>query len=416
MHSLRDMGYDLPAALADLLDNSIDAGARCVTIDLGTDWRGSYLRVADDGGGMTERVLEEAMRYGSSRHYTTDDLGNFGLGLKTASLSHCKRLTVATRTTRKGPIRIRRWDLDHIAQTDAWLLERPRRTDAREELVQPLSAGPGTVVLWEKLDRIMGSRRPGGQAALRKAEQVATELRLHLGMIFHRFLAGEVPGRRLRLLINGDPVHPWDPYALDEPLTQRLPLQHLAFEHDGQEYSAVVRPYVLPQQHQFSSSDAHDRAGGPNRWNRQQGLYIYRRDRLIQSGSWNRLRTMDEHSKLARIALDIPPGADEAFHVDVAKMSVGLPDDLRTRLRVLAAAVVAVAQEAYRRPRLVVVDERPESLAPSLSLGDQWPMIVEVLERELADQPELLDRILIALVNARPGAVRPAKAAGMSAG
>lgn len=401
MHSLRDMGYDLPAAVADLIDNSLDAGARRIAVDVHTDWRGSYLRIADDGRGMTDRVLDEAMRYGSTRRYGGGDLGHFGLGLKTASLSQCRRLSVATRTTASGPIRIRRWDLDHVSHTDAWLLERPQRRECRPELCEPLLAGPsGTVVLWEKLDRILGHRRTDSPAAMRKVGQVAEDLSLHLGMIFHRFLNGDVQGRPLHLAINGEPVNAWDPYALSEPLTQRLPVQRLSFEHDGQEHAVVLRPHVLPAQQQFTSPEAHTRAGGPNRWNRQQGLYIYRRNRLIQSGGWNRLRTMDEHSKLARIALDLPVGAEEAFRVNVAKMSVGLPDELRPKLRVVAAGVVSAAQEAYRRrPRLV---EDTETAATGLTLGDQWPMIVDVLEREMSEHPELLDRVLVALVNARP--------------
>jgi hypothetical protein len=405
MHSLRDMGYDLPAAVADLIDNSLDAGATRIDVDLRSDWRGAFLRIADNGRGMTDRVLDEAMRYGSSRDYSTGDLGYFGLGLKTASLSQCRRLTLATRTTTSGRIRVRRWDLDHVAQADAWLLERPQRRDCRDELAEPLLESPGTVVLWEKLDRILGERRPEGAAAQRRIDLASEDLRLHLGMIFHRFLEGAVTARELVLTMNGERVHPWDPYARDEPQTRRLSTQHVRFEHGGREHFIRITPYVLPQQQQFSTSEAHLKAGGPHRWNRQQGLYIYRRDRLIQSGGWNRLRTMDEHSKLARIALDVPPTADEAFRVNVAKMSVGLPDTVRPELRVLIAGVVAAAQDAYRqRPRLVDVSAEPTG-SSGLTLGDQWPLIVDVLESELAAYPELLDRVLVALVNARP---RPA--------
>lgn len=407
MGSLRDMGYDLPAAVADLIDNSIDAGASDVRIDVGADWRGSFLRIADDGRGMSEGQLDEAMRYGSSRMYGKRDLGYFGLGLKTASLSQCRRLTVATRSTLRGRLRVRRWDLDRVAEADSWVLERPRALDCRPELAAPLKGRVGTVVLWEKLDRILGPRRPEGDAALRRLHVVTEELRQHLGMVFHRFLAGEAR-RALKLVLNGEQVEPWDPFVRDERLTRALPEQRIAIEHAGSTFEVPVRSWVLPAQHQFSSSEAHTRAGGPGRWNRQQGFYVYRRDRLIQSGGWNRLRTMDEHSKLARISIDIPAGADEAFRINIAKMSVGLPDDLRPHLRVLVAGVIGQAQEAYRRPVRLAV-ERPDGPAPGLTLGEQWPAIVDVLERELEAHPELLDRVLVALANARPvaGARRP---------
>jgi hypothetical protein len=408
MESLRDIGYDLPAAVADLVDNSIDADAEHVWLDVGHDPDGGWLRIADDGVGMSERRLEEAMRFGSSRSYGTDDLGRFGLGLKTASLSQCRRFTVATRSTLRGPIRIRRWDLDHVARTDSWLLEGPTPRDCPQVLLDPLAGRTGTVVLWERLDRILGSRRPGGDAAAQRLKSVSAECAEHLAMVFHRFLTGEVPGPPLTLLVNGSVLEAWDPFARDQPLTRELPPQNIAFEYAGQRYETTVRPYVLPAQHHFSSPEAHEAASGPNRWNRQQGLYVYRRDRLIQSGGWNRLRTLDEHSKLARIALDIPPEADAAFRINVSKMTVGMPETLRPHLRALIAGIVAIAQEVYRR-RLAVVSPEPHEDQPTssrqtrtLTLGDQWPHVLEALTAELGDQPDVLDRVLVALANVRP--------------
>src|SRR5687768_10576196 len=120
MASLRDMGYDTPSAIADLIDNSIDANAATVDVTIADHGLASWVRIVDDGVGMTPRQLDEAMRYGSSRDYGMRDLGHFGLGLKTASLSQCRRLTVATRTTERGRIHIRRWDLDRVARVDAW--------------------------------------------------------------------------------------------------------------------------------------------------------------------------------------------------------------------------------------------------------------------------------------------------------
>ncbi len=412
MHSLRDMGYDLPSAVADLVDNSIDAGGRRIEIILGTDWRGSYLLLADDGHGMSERQLDEAMRYGSRRAYGDRDLGYFGLGLKTASLSQCRRLTVATRSTARGRTRIRRWDLDNVADWDEWLLERPRALDCRPQLTDPLRQSVGTVVMWENLDRVLGRRRVDGDAAQRRIHTAVEELRLHLGMVFHRYLSGEVRACRLRISLNGEQVPPWDPFARDEPLSQELPTQRLELSDDDGASTVLVRPHILPNQHHFSSPEAHATASGPHRWNRQQGLYIYRRDRLVQSGGWSRLRTIDEHSKLARVAVDIPPGADEAFRINVAKMTVGLPDSLRPQLRVLIAGVVTRAQDVYRqRVRLVPDDPATGHQAGGDSggtvLGDNWANIVAVLERELGEYPELLDKVLLALINTRAPAVDP---------
>ena len=176
MASLRDIGYDLPAAVADLVDNSIDAGARSVEVTLHDAGSGSWVRIADDGLGMRPAELDEAMRYGSERSYTGSDLGCFGLGLKTASLSQARCLTVASRRGPRGWLGIRRWDLDAIDRSDRWLLETPSTTECPAELVTPLEGKGGTVVLWEKLDRLLSFRRPDGAATSRALRAMAIEI------------------------------------------------------------------------------------------------------------------------------------------------------------------------------------------------------------------------------------------------
>jgi len=416
MESLRDIGYDLSAAVADLVDNSLDADALHVDIDLVHDERGGWLRVVDDGLGMTEGDIDEAMRYGSARKYGDRDLGHFGLGLKTASLSQCRCLTVAARTSPRGRIRSRRWDLDRVARTDAWELERLTTRQAPSEAVEPLRNRSGTVVLWQRLDRILGTRRIDGEAAARRLEAAAEEIAEHLAMVFHRFLSGEAEGPSVAMRVNGRSLDAWDPFAREEPMTKLLEPQALSVEHAGATHRVAIQPWILPAQHHFPSPDAHEQAAGPRRWNRQQGLYIYRRDRLVQSGGWNRLRTLDEHSKLARIALDVPSRADDAFRTNVSKMTVTLPDGLRAPLRALVAGVAARAQDVYRRPIRAV----PESggaeeavLAPTgLSIGDQWPLLLATLNTELGHDPALLDRVLVSLANLAPAPPSEATAIG----
>jgi hypothetical protein len=406
MGSLRAMGYDAPTAIAELIDNSIDACATEIEITIRHHGEHSWLRVVDDGVGMTARRLDEAMRYGSRRGYGDEDLGAFGLGLKTGSLSQCRTLSVASRTTPKGRWSIRRWDLDRVAAHDQWRLERLAVRGAPAELVEPLRGRSGTSVLWQRLDRVSGYARPDGAAAGNAVESLAAEVEQHVGMVFHRFLEGRRGELPLTIRINGLAVQPWDPFARDEEATERLPVQSIRLRDGARVHRIRVRPYILPNQSQFSTPDAHAAAAGPNRWNRQQGLYIYRRDRLIQSGGWNRLRTLDEHSKLARMSLDIPPEADEAFRVNVSKMRVTLPVQLRPRLRTLISGVVARAQDVYRqRVRLLEGGAGPSRSGPGEGAGwrvaNEWPLITEILERELAGHPELLDRVLLALANAK---------------
>jgi hypothetical protein len=350
--SLRDIGYDFVHAVADLVDNSVAAEASTVTIDVHFAGFQSWLRVADDGIGMSEETLTEAMRYGSQRRYEEDDdLGKYGLGLKTASMSQCRRLSVASRTGNlNSPIEVRILDLDHIEERDSWevLVADASRSD--EQLVEPLRYQLGTVVLWQSLDRVLGYRLPSGERARSGLLSLAQRLHDHLGMVFHRFLAGEIPRRRkLTITINGTKVGPWDPFARSETATKVLPVRE--FEVRTPKGIGLVRlqPFVLPRQDRFSSEAAFTRAAGPTRWNSQQGLYIYRANRMIQSGGWCRMRTMDEHSKLARAALDFHPDLDSAFEVNVAKARVTLPLDLRDRLREPLDDLARWAQRVYRQ-------------------------------------------------------------------
>src|SRR5439155_719219 len=124
--SMRDIGYDFTSALADLVDNSISAGAQKVDIDITFEGADSRILIADDGSGMTETELNEALRFGSRRTYSAEDLGRYGLGLKTASISQCRRVTVFTRramTYRR--VAGRTLDVDRITQTDRWEITEP---------------------------------------------------------------------------------------------------------------------------------------------------------------------------------------------------------------------------------------------------------------------------------------------------
>lgn len=428
MGSLRDIGYDTPGAVADLVDNSVDAEARNIDITVTAAGEDSWVRVADDGFGMSAGRLEEAMRYGSSREYSDEDLGAFGLGLKTASLSQCRRLTVATKTSTGARIEIRRWDLDEVERRDAWELQRLTPSQCPEHLIGTLRSGAGTVVLWERLDRVLDYARPDGRAAMDRLDAITSEITEHLAMVFHRFVEGELRRGRHRIAItmNGEWIEPWDPFARAEQHTRRLKRQWLPLSIDGHSHRVGVQPYILPTQIQFSSPEAHIIASGPKRWNRQQGLYIYRRDRLIQSGGWSRLRTTDEHTKLARIAVNIPSEADGAFRTNVSKMMVSLPSSLRPGLRAIIAGVTAEAQSAYRqRVRLVeddlcsreyIADPPARGLDGEWKLGDHWSALVIALHEELGDDPKRLRRVLERIVGTKAeGADPPAATVGESA-
>jgi hypothetical protein len=179
---------------------------------------------------------------------------------------------------------------------------------------------------------------------------MAREVEGHLSMVFHRYLAGEVRGRpALRLTVNGANIRAWDPYARDEPATKVLAPVKIAITQGGMRGHLKIEPFVLPHQADFSSAERFRYASGPANWNQQQGFYIYRADRLIQCGGWSRIRTLDEHTKLARIALNFSPQLDNAFRVNVAKMRVHLPSVARDQIAAIVAPVAKIANDAYRR-------------------------------------------------------------------
>lgn len=349
IQSMREAGYDFVHAVADVVDNSIEANASWVAITMEFDGEDSWLRISDNGTGMAGATITEAMRFGTQRAYEADELGKFGLGLKTASISQCSRLTVASRTNHNARrIEVRQWDLEHIKNTDRWEIIDIPPDERTEIMVEPLNDTVGTVVLWEQLDRVFRYRIPWGEKARAGFFRLADELNDHLGMVFHRFLAGEARRKKkLKITVNGTQVEPWDPYARDEKATVKLP--SLQFEISGDNGTGLVSytPYILPSQDRFSSRRAFDHYSGPAKWNFQQGFYVYRADRMIQSSGWCHMRTSDEHTKFARVALDFRPDLDSAFEVNFAKTGVILPADLRAQLKPHVEDLTKRARKAY---------------------------------------------------------------------
>lgn len=346
--SLRDIGYDFVSAVADLIDNSISAGATDIGVEIEFAGMDSRILIADNGRGLDANSLVEALRFGSRRKYDLGDLGRYGLGLKTASLSQARRLTVISRPAeRKRPLRMA-LDLDLIGESDAWVLVEPPRDAAVLRSEQMLGAETGTVVVWQNLDRVLPASGPDSGWAKRRFETLDKKTKSHLAMVFHRFLTGENGAPRVNIRVNGDKVRAWDPFVRNEPGTQQLPGQKFELESATGSGLVELRRYILPGKKTFSSLDAFDDAAGPLNWNRQQGLYIYRANRLVQWGSWGGTRGIDEHTKLARASLDFNSELDEVFNINVAKMRVSIPAQLKQMLNRPVSELCIIADRVYR--------------------------------------------------------------------
>jgi hypothetical protein len=348
MESLRSFGYDAESAIADLVDNSIAAGSSLV--DVRFRWAGadSTVMIVDNGCGMTSEGLHNAMRLGSRSPRESreeNDLGRFGLGLKTASFSQCRTLTVVSRQS-GGDVDGRIWDLDEVERSGQWRLIRCDRATTESHAAN-LEGSSGTVVVWSSLDRLLGDDL-GGELDASEVEgsvhrhflATAEAIEDHLAATFHRFLLGG----NLDILVNGRSVRRWDPFLDNHPARQDLGLERLNFR--GREIE--VQSFVLPHRNKLGEDDFM-LAGGKRGWNDLQGFYVYRGGRLLVAGSWLGLGfTKEEHYKLARIRVDIPNSVDEEWQLDVRKSVAVPPPSLRRDLKRIAQTVRSRAVEVYR--------------------------------------------------------------------
>lgn len=321
--ALRQIGYSLEQALSDLIDNSINAAASNILIRFICDEEKIVsVALADDGSGMAEETLRNAMRFGSDRVDDAESLGKFGMGLKLASFSHAKTLTVLTR--KNGVTIGRQWTLEGIERGwECQLLE----SDEVEKALSWRWAGldldrNGTVVIWDRLDKLAVS-----SSGLRSTlKMIQRRLQTHVGLHFHRFLEAG----RLRVLLDQQRIG-----AREHGIQVEIePLNPFSYERSG--HAAYPKMFEVDLKG-VGSFRAEGHIWPPNSESRnyslghnaaaRQGIYFYRNDRLIQVGGWNGLVQHDAepHSSLARVLVDLPPSLDTSFGLNVQKSAVIVP-------------------------------------------------------------------------------------------
>lgn len=321
IESMRSLGYSFDTAIADLIDNSVSAEAKNIDILLEPS-DDPQLIIFDDGNGMDAATLEEALRFGSrgpedirSEH----DLGRFGLGLKSASLSQCRRLIVVSKCN--GSLSCFSWDLDEVKRNNSWsVLEY-----SQEEITQLPSidlfdsVDSGTYVLLQNFDRISASSHD----VKKTLDTLIETAEDHLSLVFHRIIQED----GVKVCINGRAIEPKDPFLENHKSTQRLREQNISI--DGK--VITLQPYILPHRNKLSRDDLR-KVGGADDLRTHQGFYIYRCKRLIIWGTWFRLLGKEELNKLARVKVDIPNSLDEIWSIDVKKSTANLPDKIRKNL------------------------------------------------------------------------------------
>lgn len=357
VEALRDIGYSLDSAVADIIDNSISAEASQIDIRFGWDEAQSpWLSITDNGFGMLDSELKEAMRPGGRdpmEKRPADDLGRFGLGLKTASFSQCRKVTVVSR--KAGALSSRQWDLDLVRSLDKWILRKPKLDEVETLPGVSLPGESGTVVLWQNLDRLdLGNDTNRFHQVMN--ERVASICE-HVARVFHRFITGE-PGRsKVQICANNIPLQAFDPFNAKHPATIHLGEEPLDIEGE----TVTFKPYILPHHNKISASE-YERFGGREGYLRGQGFYIYRNRRLIVHGTWFRMARQEEMTKLARVQVDIPNTLDHLWTIDVRKSRAQPPQAVKRRLRGILDRIRDTAKRPYTHRGTTAVASSGEAI------------------------------------------------------
>lgn len=398
--SMRFMGYSFPSAIADLIDNSISAKASHIAIvsEPSTD---PVLSILDNGYGMSKETLYEAMRYGSqgpSMERSKDDLGRFGLGMKAASLSQCRKLIVASK--QRGSLNAYSWDLDFVVQRNYWTVQEYSQDEISSipEIGRLMQIEHGTLVVLSNFDRLKDSTSNISESFNRLLNDMID----HLALVFHRFVSDG-----LVITVNGSELPKRDPFLTNNPATQRRHSSNCIIHGE----TVCVTPYILPHITKLSKDDI-ELIGGKESMRSDQGFYIYRNKRLIIKGTWFRLGHKSELNKLARVMVDIPNALDYLWSIDIKKSAAVLPDIIKNNLynAVLESTGRSESVHTYRGrkeqgdPDLYYVWEKIQGReGVSYVINRDIPQL-KMLESALdSSQIKLLDSALNAIEQAFPG-------------
>jgi hypothetical protein len=355
-NALSDIGYDLNAAVADIIDNSISRGkAKNIYINFNCEENKKYyLNIMDDGIGMNSKILEEAMRIGSSNDdYASGDLSKYGMGLKTASTSQALKLIVLSKMNGCHQTAFS-WDQHHVNKTDKWEMLKfnsSEITNLKNKLISQNNVGTSkilnsnswTIVCWEQLTHFQ--KNYDSYSSKVTAEnffnRTIDNLEIYLRLVFHRFLSSEGKARKTNIFLNAKKLKTLDPFCRNEIHTKELELSESKGNYiiDKNLSPIIIRRYILPTNpkkpgnYKFSSIEAWEEASGTMSWNESQGYYVYRNNRLVSWGGWYRTKALDEHDKLARASIDLTDEHDELFTIDIKKTRIQFPEELKNHLK-----------------------------------------------------------------------------------
>lgn len=335
INSYRSFGYNLSTAIADIIDNSISANANEIRLEYKWDGQDSFISVSDNGTGMNKDELVLAMTPGSKdpeELRSEKDLGRFGMGLKTASFSQCKRLTCITKRENYATIK-RCWDIDYINQENEWqLLDYISDISFFSKIDKQKS---GTLILWEKLDRIVGNAETSNESVKNAFYQEMVNVKEHLSLVFHKF----IESKRIKIYFQNEEIEPYNPFLLNLNPKPEMGQPEIFG-------NVEITYFILPHMSEIGKTD-YENSGGSLGWFNAQGFYIYRGDRLLVAGDWLGLEKKRDYSKLARIAVNFTNANDFNWHLDIKKSTAMPPIEIRRELSRIAKIAIMKSAKIY---------------------------------------------------------------------
>jgi hypothetical protein len=409
LESLRSIGYTLETALADIIDNSVAAEASRISVRF--LWNGGYpwIAIVDNGHGMGHDELIEAMRFGSrnpKKERDENDLGRFGLGMKTASISQCRQLTVISK--KNNTISACEWDLDKIANNNsstwsAGVLDID--SIAKDYLLTSLAGDffkenkSGTILVWRKLDN--SSIEAGNSIAETRFSEEMNLTRKHVEMVFHRFISPDPGFKSIKIDFNGIDLEAFNPFGPVVPSRQELPVEIVAVE--GRKI--YVQPYILPHQSKVSKTD-YEQYAGEEGYLHNQGFYIYRNRRLIVKSTWFRLIKKEELNKLIRVKVDIPNSLDHLWKLDVKKSQASPPEAVKRELKKIIGKISGAGKHVFTRRATSLKNKNLNTVWKRevvegkirYSINNEYPLIKSIYEH-LGDEEISQLKTYLRLVN-----------------
>ena len=364
IETFRAIGYNIETAIADIVDNSISANAKNVWINF--EWKGAdtWLSIKDDGVGMNNDELIQAMRPGSKNPLTdrdSKDLGRFGLGLKTASFSQARQLTVLSKKSDESSV-YWTWDLDYVNQSGNWNLIKYLPENFSKAVFENLNSG--TLVIWNNIDRVVKHFKQNDNSALDKFMFIMELVKKHLAMVFHRF----IENKKIKIFFQDIEIKSWNPFLSGEQATQSFSDEQL---HNGK---VIIKGYVLPHKSKLVE-ETYKYAEGTKGWNEHQGFYIYRNERLLLTGDWLGLFRKEEHYKLIRIQIDLPNSLDADWQIDIKKSVARIPLMYKDQIKNYALKVRSQGVEVYRHRGKTIKHSNGQKFVPlwiDHKRGDKW--------------------------------------------